>query len=151
MPTLKTRLHDDLVASMRARDERRTSTLRMALAAVTNAEVSGDQARELTDGDVVAVLGTETKRRRDSAAAFREGGRTDRAEREEVEAAILAEYLPAQLDDAELDELAGTAIAEVGATGPRDMGAVMKLLTPRVAGRAEGGRIAAAVQNRLPG
>ncbi|HLR92946.1 MAG TPA: GatB/YqeY domain-containing protein [Jiangellaceae bacterium] len=149
MPSLKTRLHDDLVASMRARDELRTSALRMALAAVTNAEVAGAESRELSDDDVVAVLSKETKRRRESAAAFRDGGRKERSEREDAEAVILEEYLPEQLDDTELDELATSAIAEVGATGPRDMGAVMRVLNPRVAGRAEGGRVAAAVRRQL--
>jgi len=149
MPSLKTRLHDDLVASMRARDELRTSALRMALAAVTNAEVAGTESRELSDDDVVAVLSKETKRRRESAAAFRDGGRKERSEREDAEAVILEEYLPEQLDDTELDELAASAIAEVGAAGPRDMGAVMRVLTPRVAGRAEGSRVAATVRRHL--
>lgn len=149
MASLKNRLHDDLVASMRARDALRTSTLRMVLTAVTNAEVAGTEARELSDDDITAVLTKETKKRREAATAFREGNRLDRAEQEEAEAAVIAEYLPAQLSDAELDALAAEAVTEAGATSPRDMGKVMKLLNPRVAGRAEGGRVAAAVEARL--
>ena len=151
MTTLKERLQSDLTASIRARDELRTATLRMALAAVTNEEVAGKAARTLSDDDVVRVLIREAKKRREAATAYDEGGRPERAERERAEGEVLEGYLPAQLSDDELAALVRDAVAEVGAGSPREMGAVMKVLTPRVAGRAEGGRVAAAVKAALGG
>lgn len=149
MSALKERLRADLTDAIRSKDELRTSTIRMALASITNAEVAGKQARELSDDDVVTVLSKEVKNRREAAQAYRDGGRTDRADREDAEAAVLAGYLPAQLSDEELDALVEEAIAQTGASSPRDMGAVMKTLQPRVAGRAEGARVAAAVKREL--
>lgn len=149
MAELKDRLRADLTDAMRARDELRTSVLRMTLSAVTNEEVAGKAARELTDDEVLKVLAREAKKRREAAAGFRQGGREESAVREEAEGVVLDAYLPAQLGDEELAALVDAAVAESGATGPQQMGAVMKLLTPRVAGRAEGGRIAAAVKARL--
>ena len=109
------------------------------------------QEAKFGKGDEVAVLQRERKRRLESAAAYRDGGRSDLAAGEEAEAELIAGYLPAQLDDAELAELVDAAIAETGASSPRDMGAVMKLLVPRVAGRADGRRVSAAVKERLAG
>jgi uncharacterized protein YqeY len=149
--TLKERLQADLTASIRARDELRTATLRMALTAVTTEEVAGKAARTLSDDDVVRVLAREAKKRREAATAYDEGGRPDRAERERAEGQVLDGYLPAQLSDDEVAALAREAAAEVGASSPREMGAVMKVLGPRVAGRAEGGRVAAAVKAVLTG
>jgi len=124
MAELKERLRTDLTASMRARDELRTATIRMVLTAVTTAEVAGTEARELSDDDVLAVLTKEAKKRREAADAFREAGRIDRAEREEAEAGVVAEYLPAPLTDGELASLVDAAVAETGAESLRDMGKV---------------------------
>ena len=151
MAELKDRLRSDLTVSMRGRDELRTATIRMVLTAVTNAEVAGAQAREITDDEVVGVLAKEAKKRRDAADAFRQGGRPDLAEREDAEAAVIAGYLPAPLTDDELDALVDAAVAETGATSLREMGAVMKRLATDVAGRADGARVAAAVKARLAG
>ena len=146
---LKKRLHDDLTTSMKARDELRTASLRMALSALTNEEVAGKQARELSDQEVVAVLRREVKKRTEAAEAFAGGGRAASAERELAEREILVAYLPADMSDADLDALVEAAVVESGATAPGQMGQVMKLLTPKVAGRADGGRVAAAVRKRL--
>jgi uncharacterized protein YqeY len=150
-PTLKARLRSDLTASMKERDELRSATIRMALSAITNEEVSGDVARELTDDEVIKVLGREAKKRREAAEAFAGAGRAEQAEREEAEGRVLAGYLPAPLTDEELRDLVSAAVAETGAQGPKAMGAVMKVLTPRVAGRADGSRVAAAVKAALAG
>jgi uncharacterized protein YqeY len=149
MSDLKDRLHGDLTTAMKARDELRTATLRMVLTAVKNEEVSGGAARELDDAEVLKVLAREGKKRREAAEAYVTAGRQELADREEAEGRVIEEYLPAQLGDAELDALVATAVAEVGATTPQQMGAVMKVVTPRVAGRAEGGRVAAAVKKAL--
>lgn len=149
MSALKQRLHDDLTTAMKARDELRTAALRMALTALTNEEVAGKQSRELSDDDVVTVLRREVKKRTEAAEAFASGGRTDSADRELAEREVLAVYLPAQLSDEELSALVDAAVAESGASAPNQMGQVMKLVTPRVAGRADGGRVAAAVRSRL--
>ncbi len=151
MPELKSQLQADLTQAMRERDELRLATLRMALAAVTNEEVAGKTARELSDDEVVRVLNREAKRRREAAEAFASGGRPELAERELAEGRVLEDYLPTQLTDAELRDLVTSAIEETGADGPRGLGAVMKLITPRVAGRAEGGRVAAEVRRQLAG
>lgn len=151
MPELKDRLRSDLTASIRGRDEVRTATIRMVLTAVTNAEVAGAEARELSDDDVLAVLTKEAKKRREAADAFRGAGRSERAEREEAEAAVIAEYLPTPLTEDELGALVDAAVTETGASSVRDMGAVMKRLAPDVTGRAEGARVAAAVKARLSG
>jgi uncharacterized protein len=151
MAALKDRLRSDLTVSMRGRDELRTATIRMVLTAVTNAEVAGAQAREISDDEVVCVLAKEAKKRRDAADAFRLGGRPDLAEREDAEAAVIAGYLPAPLTDDELDALVDAAVAETGANSLREMGAVMRRLATDVAGRADGARVAAAVKARLAG
>jgi uncharacterized protein YqeY len=149
MPTLKDQLRADLTTAMKARDETRTRTLRMALTSITNEEVSGSAAHVLTDDDVVKVLTREAKRRREAAAAFADAGRAEQAAAERAEEEVLAAYLPAQLDDAELAALVAAAIAETGASGPGGIGQVMKAVTPKVAGRAEGSRVAAAVRAEL--
>ncbi len=151
MSELKDRLKSDLTAAMKARDAVRLRTLRMALTAVSNEEVAGGAARELADEDIVRLLTREAKKRREAAEAFAAGGRADKAADERAEAEVLSEYLPAQLDDAELTALVADAVAESGATGPKGMGAVMKLVNPKVAGRAEGSRVAAEVKRQLAG
>jgi uncharacterized protein YqeY len=149
MSTLEHQLHDDLTAAIRSRDEIRSATLRMALTAVKNEAVSGTEARELTDADVVLVLGREAKKRRESATAYDDARRPELADRERAELAVLEGYLPAQLSDDELAALVAAAVAESGADSPKAMGAVMKVLSPRIAGRADGGRVAAAVRAAL--
>jgi uncharacterized protein YqeY len=149
MATLKDRLQGDLTTAMKSRDELRTATLRMALTAVRTEEVSGKTARELDDAEVMSVLTRESKKRREAAEAFDQGGRPQQAERERAEGEVLAQYLPAQLSEDEVRDLVAAAIAETGAEGPRAMGAVMKVVSPQTAGRAEGGRVAAEVRRQL--
>ncbi|MEY9857688.1 uncharacterized protein YqeY [Catenulispora sp. GAS73] len=149
MTALKETLRTDLTAAMKSRDELVTATLRMALTAVGNEEVAGKVARELSDAEVVQVLTREAKKRREAAEAFENGGRPEQAAREKAEGEVLARYLPTQLSDEELTALVAEAIAETGAEGPKGMGLVMKALNPKIAGRAEGGRVAAAVKSAL--
>lgn len=149
MPELKTRLHDDLNAAMKARDELTVATLRMALTAVTTEEVAGKQARELTDDEVLKVLTREAKKRREAAEAYDQAARPELAERERAEGTVLDRYLPAQLGDDELVAIVTEAITDVGADNPKQMGAVMKLVQPRVAGRADGKRVSDEVRRQL--
>ena len=149
MSELKERLRADLTASIRARDEVRTRTLRMALTEISKEEVSGAAARELDDAEIERVLAREAKRRREAAQAFAGAGRSEQASAELAEGAILAGYLPAELGDEELAGLVREAIAEVGAVGAGAMGQVMKVVTPKVAGRAVGARVAAEVRRQL--
>ena len=151
MAALKDRLRADLTTAMKARDEVRLRTLRMALTSVTKEEVAGESARELSDDEVIQVLTREAKRRREAAEAFAAAGRVEQAAAERAEGEILNAYLPAQLSDAELGELVTAAIAETGADSPRALGQVMKVVTPRVTGRAEGARVAAEVRRQLSG
>ena len=151
MAAMKDRLRSDLTTAMKARDEVTVRTLRMALTSVTKEEVAGSSARELSDDEVLAVLTKEAKRRREAAEAFAAAGRDEQAAAERAEGVVLDAYLPAQLTDAEIGELVAAAIVETGASGPRAMGQVMKAVTPRVAGRAEGARVAAEVRRRLGG
>ena len=149
MSTLKVRLESDMRAAMKARDELRTSTLRMALAAVRTAEVAGKSARELSDDEVLAVLTKEAKKRREAATAFADAGRTEQAEKERAEERVLADYLPRQLTDEELETIVTQALATVGVTGRAAMGPAIKAAQAEVAGRAEGGRVAAEVRRQL--
>jgi uncharacterized protein YqeY len=151
MPTLKEQLRADLTSAMKARDEARTRTLRMALTSISTEEVAGRAARELTDDEVLKILGREAKRRREAATAFADAGRTEQAAAERAEEDVLSAYLPAQLDDGELQAIIAAAIAETGASGPAGMGQVMKAVTPKIAGRAEGSRVAAMVRSMLAG
>jgi uncharacterized protein YqeY len=146
---LKERLRADLNAAMRARDQVRMRTLRMALTSITNEEVAGASARDLTDDEVLKVLTREARKRREAAEAFSAAGRSDQAAAERAEGEVLAGYLPAQLSDDELAALVEAAIAETGASGMAGLGQVMKTVTPRVAGRADGARVAAEVRRRL--
>ncbi|GAA1271362.1 GatB/YqeY domain-containing protein [Sphaerisporangium rubeum] len=151
MTSLKDTLKADLTTAMKARDEIRTRTLRMALAAVSTEEVAGKEARALSDDEIVKVLTKEAKKRREASEAFAGAGRAEQAQAELDEQAVLEAYLPAQLSDEELNRLVEEAIAESGAEGPKAMGQVMKILNPKVAGRAEGGRVAQAVRGKLAG
>lgn len=149
--SLKDRLRADLTTAMKARDELRSSTLRMVLSAVTNAEVAGKSAKVLTDDEVVAVLTTEAKKRREAAVAFADGGRAESAEKERAEAAVIADYLPEQLTEAEVAEIVAAAVESTGAVaeGMKAMGKVMGVVTPQVKGRADGGAVAAEVRRQL--
>lgn len=149
MTELKAQLRSDLTTAMKARDEARTRTLRMLLTAITNEEVAGRAARELSDEEILGVVTREVKKRKEAAEAFRQGGREEKAAAEREESEILAEYLPAQLSDEELAALVSAAIETTGATDVKGLGKVMKTVTPRVAGRAEGGRVAAEVRRQL--
>jgi len=151
MGELKDRLKQDLTTSMKARDELRTSTLRMVLTAIGTEEVAGKSARTLSGDEELKVLAREAKKRREAAEAFRSGGADDRADRELAEEQVLGDYLPQQLSDEKLTALVAEAIEESGASGSQAMGAVMKVVGPKVAGRAEGGRVAAAARAALAG
>jgi uncharacterized protein len=151
MSTLKDRLNADMRAAMKARDEVTTATLRMALAAVRTAEVSGKAARELSDDEVLGVLAKEAKKRREAAEAYDQGGRAELAERERAELEVLEQYLPSPLSDTELGDLVGQVLAAGGYAGMQAMGPAMKAVQQAVAGRAEGSRVAAEVKRRLAG
>ena len=152
MSALKDQLQSDLTDAIRAQDELTMATLRMALAAITNAEVSGKEARELSDDEVVVVLTSEAKKRREAAESFDAGGATDRADRERAELGVLQRYLPEQLSEDEIKAIVADAVAAAaaeGKTGPAAMGAVMKVVTPQTRGRADGGQVAALVKAAL--
>lgn len=147
--SLKDKLKADLTESIRSRDELKSSTIRMILTSITNEEVSGKEARTLTEAEIITVLSREAKKRREAAEAFDQGGAKDRAERERAEGEVVALYLPAQLSDTDLANLIKEAIASTGASGPQGMGQVMKFLQPKVAGRIDGARVSAAVKEAL--
>ena len=149
MPELKDRLRADLTTSMKERDEVRTRTLRMALSSVSNEEVAGKAARELSDDEVLRIVAREAKRRREAATAFQDAGRDEQAAAERAEEAVLSGYLPAQLDDSEISEIVAAVIAETGASGMSARGQVMKAVTPKIAGRAEGSRGAGEARRQL--
>jgi hypothetical protein len=148
---LKEQLRTDMVSALKSKDELRLSTLRMALSAITNEEVAGKSARELSDDEVLKILARESKKRREAAEAFDGAGRAELADKERREGEVLDAYLPAQLGDDELASVVREAIATSGAEGPQAMGQVMKVAGPMVAGRAEGGRVAAEVRRQLAG
>ena len=151
MSALKDRLRADLTTAIKSRDAVRSSTLRMVLTAITNAEVAGKEQRELSDEDVIGVLSSEAKKRREAATAFDDAGRSELAETEVAQAAVIADYLPAPLSDAEVGVIIDDAIAASGAAaeGMRAMGKVMGIVTPQVKGRADGAAVAAEVRSRL--
>jgi uncharacterized protein YqeY len=149
--SLKETLHADMITSMKARDEMRTSTLRMVLTAVQTEEVAGKVARELSDADVQGVLTREAKKRREAAEAYDAASRPELAARERAEGEVIDAYLPKQLSDEELAAVVGEALAAAGVAGggQQAMGAAMKAANAAVAGRAEGGRVAALVRAQL--
>lgn len=149
--SFKATLRSDLTAAMRAREEVRVATLRMVLTAISTEEVSGTEARELTDAETLKVVMKEAKKRKESATAYRDAARPELAEREDAELAVLEAYLPEQLDDDELIAIVDRAIDEVGATSMAQMGQVMKRAQTEIAGRADGGVVAAKVKARLAG
>lgn len=152
MKSLKEQIQADLTASIRAKDSLTSGTLRMVLSAITNEEVSGKESRVLTDQDLITVLNREAKKRKESATAFDDAKRPELADKERAELEIIQAYLPAALSDAELAQIIAAAVAQAtadGASGQSAMGAVMKLVTPQVAGRADGAMVAAAVKSAL--
>ncbi|QIX28886.1 GatB/YqeY domain-containing protein [Nocardioides sp. JQ2195] len=151
MSDLKDRMRADLTAAIKGRDEVRSSTLRMLLTAITNAEVAGKSHIELTDDDIVTVLSTEAKKRREAATAFDEGGRSAMADKERAELAVIGDYLPAQLTEAEIAAIVTQAVEQTGASGEgmRAMGKVMGVVSPQVKGKADGGQVAAEVRRQL--
>lgn len=152
MTNLKEQLHTDLTAAIKAKDSLTSGTLRMVLAAITNEEVSGKEARILNDQDMITVLNREAKKRKEAATAYDDAKRPELADKERAELGIIQAYLPAALSDEDLAKIIADAVAEVaasGATGPSAMGAVMKIVSPQVSGRADGGAVAAAVKSAL--
>ena len=148
---LKERLQSELTEAIRSRDELKSGTIRMILTAITNEEVSGKSARVLADPEIITVLSREAKKRREAAEAFADAGRADRAEQETNEGKIIAEYLPEQLSEADLKKMISDAIAETGASGPAGMGLVMKVISPKIAGKADGGTVSGLVKDALAG
>mgnify|MGYP003342949912 FL=1 len=152
MANLKDQLKADLTASMKARNDVETSTLRMALAAIMNAEVAGDQAKQLTNEQIQAVLIAEAKKRAESAVIYKDAGRHDAEAVERAELAVLERYLPAQMSDAELEKIIESAIAEAanqGLSGPKAMGAVVKAVRGQAGAGADGAKIASLVKTKL--
>ena len=152
MTNLKEQIHVDLTAAIKAKDSLTSGTLRMVLSAITNEEVSGKEARVLNDQDLITVLNREAKKRKEAATAYDEAKRPELADKERAELGIIQAYLPEALSDEDLAKIISDAVAQVaasGATGPSAMGAVMKIVSPQVSGRADGGAVAAAVKSAL--
>ena len=152
MSALKDQLQSDLTTAIKSRDEVTAATIRMALTAITNEEVSGKEARALSDDDVLTVLGREAKKRREAAEAYDAASRPELADRERAELEVIARYLPQPLTDDEVRSIVEAAVAEAtagGASGGQAMGAVMKIVQPQVKGRADGGAVAAMVKSAL--
>jgi uncharacterized protein YqeY len=146
---LKEKLQSDLTEAIRSRNELVSGTIRMVLTAITNEEVAGKEAKKLSEDEVIAVLSREAKKRREAAEAFADAGRPDKSATEKAEGEVIISYLPAQLSDEELSALVADAIAKSGAAGPQDMGKVMGILKPQIAGKADGGKVSAAVKAAL--
>ena len=146
---LKEKLQADLTKAIRGRDEVKSGTIRMLLSAITNEEVAGKAAKVLTDAEIITVLSRETKKRREAVEAFTAAKRDDLANKEKAEGAIIAQYLPEQLSEAEIKKMIAGAIIETNAAGPAGMGLVMKVLQPKIAGKADGGVVSALVKAAL--
>jgi len=147
--SIKEQLKLDLTEAIRSRDEIVSGTIRMVLTAITNEEVSGKEARQLSDDEVIAVLSREAKKRREAAEAFAEAGRTDKATLEKAEGEVIAKYLPAQLTEADIAAMIAEAIAATGAAGPADMGKVMGAIKAKIAGKADGSVVSLLVKAAL--
>ena len=146
---LKEKLQADLTEAIRGRDEVKSGTIRMLLSAITNEEVAGKTAKVLTDAEIITVLSRETKKRREAVEAFTAAKRDDLANKEKAEAAVIAQYLPEQLSEAEIKKMIADAITETNAAGPAGMGLVMKVLQPKIAGKADGGVVSGLVKAAL--
>jgi uncharacterized protein YqeY len=148
---LKETLQNDLTEAIRSRDELKSGTIRMVLTAITMEEVSGKEARTLTDAEIITVLSREAKKRREATEAYTQAGRADRADREKAEGGVIALYLPLQLSEEEIKKMIVDAIAQTGASGPSGMGLVMKIISPKIAGKADGGTVSGLVKAALTG
>ena len=146
---LKEKLQADLTDAIRSRNEVVSGTVRMLLAAITNEEVAGKAAKVLTDAEIITVLSREAKKRREAVEAYAQAKRDDLAAKEKAEAAVIANYLPEQLSEDEIKKLIADAIAETDAKGPAGMGLVMKVLQPKIAGKADGGVVSGLVKEAL--
>ncbi len=146
---LKEKLQADLTEAIRGRDEVKSGTIRMLLSAITNEEVAGKAAKVLTDAEIITVLSRETKKRREAVEAFTAAKRDDLANKEKAEAAVIAQYLPEQLSEVEIKKMITEAITETNAAGPAGMGLVMKVLQPKITGKADGGIVSALVKAAL--
>ena len=146
---LKEKLQADLTDAIRSRNEVVSGTVRMLLAAITNEEVAGKAAKVLTDAEIITVLSREAKKRREAVEAYTQAKRDDLAGKEKAEAAVIANYLPEQLSEDEIKKLIADAIAETDAKGPAGMGLVMKVLQPKIAGKADGGVVSGLVKVAL--
>ena len=147
--SIKETLQADLTEAIRGRNEIVSGTIRMVLTAITNEEVSGKEARTLTDAEIITVLSREAKKRREAAEAFGDAGRADKAALEKAEGEVIAKYLPEQMSEDEIKKLIDAAIAQTGATGPADMGKVMGVIKSQVAGKADGGTVSGLVKAAL--
>ena len=146
---LKEKLQSDLTDAIRSRAEVKSGTIRMLLAAITTEEVSGKAARVLKDDEIITVLSREAKKRREAVEAYVAAKRDDLADKERAEGEVIAQYLPAQLSEDEIKKMIADAISETGAAGPAGMGLVMKVLSPKIAGKADGGLVSALVKAAL--
>ena len=149
--SIKERLQLDLTEAIRSRDELTSGTIRMVLTAITMEEVAGKEARVISDAEIITVLSREAKKRREASEAFAAGGRQDRSELESKEGEVIARYLPAQLSEPEINQLIADAITESGATGAAGVGLVMKIISPKIAGKADGGTVSSLVKAALTG
>ena len=146
---LKETLQADLTEAIRSRDELKSGTIRMLLAAIQVEEVAGKEARILKDDEIIKVLSREAKKRREAVDAFKDAGRADKAEQEAKEGEVILKYLPAQLSEEEIKKIVADAIAETGANSPQQMGQVMKIVQPKVAGKADGAMVSSLVKAAL--
>jgi uncharacterized protein YqeY len=146
---LKETLKSDLTEAIRGSDKVVSGTIRMVLTAITNEEVSGKEARVLSDEEIITVLSREAKKRREAAEEFAKAGRTDRAAEEKAEGEVIAKYLPAQLSEDDIKKLIADAVVSTGAAGPADMGKVMGVIKPNIAGKADGGLVSSLVKAAL--
>ena len=149
--SIKETLKADLTEAIRSSDKVVSGTIRMVLTAITNEEVSGKEARVLTDDEVITGLSREAKKRREAAEEFAKAGRTDKAAEEKAEGEVIAKYLPAQLSEDDIKKLIAAAIASTGAAGPADMGKVMGAIKPQIAGKADGALVSSLVKAALAG
>jgi uncharacterized protein YqeY len=148
---LKETLKSDLTEAIRSSNKVVSGTIRMVLTAITNEEVSGKEARVLTEDEIITVLSREAKKRREAADEFAKAGRTDKAADEKAEGEVIAKYLPAQLSEDDIKKLIAAAVASTGAAGPGDMGKVMGAIKPQIAGKADGALVSSLVKAALAG
>ena len=149
--SIKETLKSDLTEAIRSSNKVVSGTIRMVLTAITNEEVSGKEARVLTDDEIITVLSREAKKRREAAEEFAKAGRTDKAAEEKAEGEVIAQYLPAQLSEDDIKQLIAAAVASTGASGPADMGKVMGAIKPQIAGKADGSIVSSLVKAALAG